>query len=90
LFNSLTRKTVVYMICSTKPYRITGADPGFQVREGALKQIAPNGERRFLFLSSFYLLYTRMQATAKNYEIIHADTAHFKSGLLFYYSQRAV
>ena len=31
---------------STKPYRITGADPGFQVREGALKQIAPNGERR--------------------------------------------
>ena len=26
--------------------RIPGADPGFQVREGALKKIAPSGGRR--------------------------------------------
>jgi ribosomal protein S17 len=28
----------------------------------------------------FYGLYTRMLTTAKNYEITHADTAHFNSG----------
>jgi hypothetical protein len=28
----------------------SGADPGFQVRGGALKQIAPSGGRREIFL----------------------------------------
>ena len=27
-------------------YRVAGADPGFQVRRGALKKIASNGGRR--------------------------------------------
>ena len=32
----------------------------------------------FFSFDLFYGLYTRMLTTAKNYEITHVDTAHFK------------
>jgi uncharacterized protein (UPF0262 family) len=38
----------------------------------------------------FYGLYTRMLTTAKNYEITHADTAHFGAVVLLLSESRAI
>ena len=45
-------KQTIYLIIhnSSNAVHITWADPGFQVRGGALKKIAPSGGRREMFL----------------------------------------
>ena len=45
-------KQTIYLIIhnSSNAVHITRADPGFQVRGGALKKIAPSGGRREMFL----------------------------------------
>ena len=42
----LMNKTIQISIYALFQYQYSGADPGFQVRGGAIKKIAPSGGRR--------------------------------------------
>jgi hypothetical protein len=57
MYDGYSRKYIKHKtkdVLQLRPIHIPGADPGFQVRGGALKKIAPSGGRREKFWGISY------------------------------------